>query len=37
VQTQSLESEHFELSLNINFVDISEFFNSLRDAYFLFK
>ena len=37
MQTLSLESDHFELSLNINFVDISEFFNSLRDAYFLFK
>ena len=34
---QSLESEIFELSLNINFVDISEFFNSLRDAYFLYQ
>ena len=36
-QTQGLETELFELSINIDFQDIEEFFNALRDLYFLYK
>ena len=32
-----METDCFELSININFHDILEFFNSLRDAFYLYK
>lgn len=36
-QTQNLDTESFELSINIEFHEVKEFFNSLRDVYFLYQ
>lgn len=34
---QNLGTESFELSINIEFHDVAEFFNALRDVYFLYQ
>jgi len=33
----TLVNDWFELSINIDFQDINEFFSALRDLYFLYK
>ena len=35
-QTQNLDTESFELSINIEFHDVAEFFNAMRDVFFLY-
>jgi hypothetical protein len=35
-QTQNLDTDSFELSINIEFHDVAEFLNAMRDVYFLY-
>lgn len=36
-QLSGLELEYFEIAINIDFYELSEFFNALRDLFFLYK
>ena len=36
-QVSGLELEYFEIAVNIDFYELTEFFNALRDLFFLYK